>query len=288
MSLEVLSKSAAVVAEAPHWDERTGEVCWVDIPRGEFFRHNLSTGTQVKTSVFQPLGAAVPRSRGGFVGAVRDGIATFTDSYDFEVVTPLQLDRPDIRMNDAKCDTRGRLWAGTMEDHNTAPGRGLGTLYRINTDFSAVVAVAKITQGNGLGWSPDDLLMYFIDTRELRIDVFDYDADSGGILNRRVFRETPEGVFPDGLTVDAEGGIWVALFGAGRVQRFKPDGSEDISVELPVSEVTSCTFGGPRLDTMFITTASVPIDGWGREALAGYVFAAHPGQTGLPSNNFAG
>jgi len=288
MSLDILSKSRALVAEAPHWDELKGEVCWVDIPRGELFRHNLSTGMQVKTCVFQPLGAAVPRSRGGFVGAVRDGIATFTDSYDFEVVTPLQLDRPDIRMNDAKCDTRGRLWAGTMEDHSTAPGRGLGTLYRINTDFSAVVAIANITQGNGLGWSPDDMLMYFIDTRELRIDVFDYDADSGSILNRRVFRETPEGVFPDGLTVDADGGVWVALFGAGRVQRFRPDGSEDVSVELPVSEVTSCTFGGPGLDTMFITTASVPIDGWGREALAGSVFVARPGQIGLPNNSFAG
>lgn len=283
MGLEIISQPGAEVAEGPYWDDQTGELYWVDLLRGDFYRHHLGSGRETKLTLPQALGAAVPRRDGGFVGAVRDGIATFTGPDDFEVIAPIALEKANIRMNDAKCDRRGRLWAGTMEG-SAAPGQG--TLYRVAADFSVTVAVPNVTQSNGLGWSPDGRLMYFIDTQQSRVDVWDFDMDAGEMRNRRVFCYTPQGILPDGLTVDADGGVWVAHFGGGRVQRYAPDGTTDVAVELPVSEVTSCTFGDPDLDTLFITTAAYPWGEWGREPLAGSIFAATPGPAGLTNHRF--
>jgi sugar lactone lactonase YvrE len=179
----------------------------------------------------------------------------------------------DTRFNDGKCDAAGRLWAGTM---STARRPGDGRLYRVGAGGDAVVAIPSTTISNGLGWSPDNTLFYFVDSTSQAIDVFDFDLDGGEIANRRRFAAIDPGDgLPDGLTVDAEGGVWVCLFGGGCVRRYDPAGRLDAAVELAISKPTSLAFGGPRLDRLYVTSA-----------LGGAILEIEPGVRGLPGNRF--
>ncbi len=286
-SIEVLSQPRAQVAEGPHWHDRTGELLWVDLLRGDFYQHNLATGAEKISHLPQATGAVVPAETGGYVAAVRDGIATFTTAEDFRIVAGIESDHGTNRMNDAKVDAAGRLWAGTMA-YNAAAGAG--ALYRIDPDLTVTTVVSAVTLANGLGWSPTQESFYFIDSLTYTVTVFDYDHDTGSLANGRRFADLSgnRDHLPDGLTVDAEGGVWVAVFGGGYVQRFAPDGSRDLTLELPVSQVTSCTFGGSGADTIFITTASNGFtdDDFNREPLAGSIFAATTGHYGTPNHTF--
>jgi sugar lactone lactonase YvrE len=186
-------------------------------------------------------------------------------------------------MNDGACDIRGRLWAGTMSldgDTRTA------ALYRLDPDLRLTRVLSCISVSNGLGWSPGGTLMYHVDTPRRRVDVFEFDPVDGGLGRRRAAIDVPlECGRPDGLAVDAEGGIWVAIWGGGAVHRYNAEGRLDERVELPVSQVTSCCFGGADLDTLYVTSASRGTSG---EPLAGALFACRPGLRGLPATPFAG
>ena len=274
----------ASLGEGPVWDPMRDELIWVDVDRGLVHRRRPD-GTQVTVDVGQPVGCAVPRANGGLALALRDGFALLPAAGGGrpQLVAPVEQRRSDTRMNDGGCDGRGRFWAGTMSldgDTRTA------ALYRLDADLTVKRVLPGLSVSNGLGWSPDGSLLYHVDTMRRRIDVYEFDAASGTIGCRRTaIAVPPDQGKPDGLAVDAEGGVWVALWGGGAVQRYSADGRSDARIELPVSRVTSCCFGGPDLSTMYVTSAA---RGAWHEPLAGSLFACRPGIQGLAATPFAG
>jgi sugar lactone lactonase YvrE len=283
-AVSVAVAAAAALGEGPVWDSERAELVWVDIDRGLVHRHSPGGGAYRPVAVGQSVGCAVPRAAGGLALAVRDGFATLPAGGDaLELVAGVERERNDTRMNDGACDSRGRFWAGTMS--LTGDTRS-AALYRLDADLTVTRVLPGVSVSNGIGWSPDDALMYHVDTPRGRVDVFDFEAVGGTLAGRRaVIDVAPEHGRPDGLSVDAEGGIWVALWGGGAVHRYTPSGSLDARLELPVSQVTSCCFGGPGLSTLYVTTAA---RGAADEPLAGALFACTPGVSGLPSTPFAG
>jgi len=270
----------ATLGEGPVWDGDEQALYWVDIPAGLVHRMDAG-GSFTAWDVGQPVGAVVPRASGGLVVAVKDGFAGLDPASG--QVTPLaevEQDRPENRMNDGACDRAGRFFAGTMAQDERP---GAGTLYRLDPDLSVSALITGLGTSNGIGWSPDERLMYYVDSQDHQVDVFDYDPATGAIGGRRRFAAVGGGdVQPDGLTVDADGGVWVAVWGGGAVLRHDPDGRVRETVDLPATQVTSCAFGGPGLDRLFITTASGP----GTDA--GALFVCEPGVTGQPSHPFRG
>jgi sugar lactone lactonase YvrE len=280
----VLAAVRAELGEGPVWDSDRDELLWVDIDRGVVHRR-AHCGSDLTMDVGQPVGCAVPRAGGGLALALRDGFALVPPDGDApELVVPVESGRRDTRMNDGACDTRGRFWAGTMSlgggDSRTA------ALYRLDPDLRVRRILPGISVSNGIGWSPDDSTLYHVDSPRRRIDVYDFDPDAGTIARRRAaIPIAAELGMPDGLTVDAEGGIWVALWGGGTVARLSQEGVLEDRIELPASRVTSCCFGGAGLATLYVTTAS---KGAAHEPLAGSVFSCRPGVRGLPATPFAG
>jgi sugar lactone lactonase YvrE len=287
--VEVFADLRADVGEAPHWDERTKTLLFVDLTAGTVFRYDQS-GVQLGSfSVGQEVGAVVPRRGGGLVLAVRDGIAAVSDSgADFELTAPVERDIHGNRMNDAKCDPAGRLFAGTtafdFSPHSAA-------LYRVAADWSFKPVVRDVTQSNGIAWSPDGRHMYFIDSATQGVDVLDFDVSTGSVGNRRrlVTIARTHGV-PDGMTADTRGNLWVACFGGAAVRCYSPAGAFLHEVLFPVAQVTSCAFGGADLADLYVTTAAyrMSADQRQREPHAGATFVCRPGAAGRPAAPFAG
>jgi len=183
------------------------------------------------------------------------------------MIAGVETDLPQNRMNDGKCDPAGRFWAGTMSETDDP---GAGSLYRLNLDRSVTKVVSGVTISNGLGWSPDATIMYYVDSLAHGLDGFDFSVDSGEVTARRRIAEIPEEVgLPDGITVDEQGYIWVALHSGGALHRYSPEGDLEARIELPVALVTSCAFGGPDYHDLYITTA---VDPARDEPLAGSIF----------------
>jgi sugar lactone lactonase YvrE len=239
-------------------------------------------GTVLRRHVGGVAAALRPRRDGGAVIAVERGFTLEDADGTLAPMAPVWSD-PGVRMNEGGCDPDGRFWCGSMA-YDQAPGAA--SLYRLDPDGTVRTVLGGVTISNGLDWSPDGSLAYYDDTATHRVDVFDYDR-AGGLTARRPFVRLPDDGNPDGLTVDAEGGVWVALFGGGAVHRYTPAGVLDVVVELPTAQVTACTFGGPRLDQLFVTTSRegmAPDD----DPLAGALFRADVGVPGLPVREFAG
>jgi sugar lactone lactonase YvrE len=275
------------LGEGPVWNETTGTLVWIDILEQAVHRLNPASGQTTTISLDQPVGAVAPRRSGGLVAAVRDGFAELADD-GLRLIAPVEVDQPENRMNDGKCDRAGRLWASTMSAE-AKPGRG--ALYRLDADLTVHCMVTGLSIGNGLAWSGDDRLFYFIDSLTGGIDVFDFDVAAGTVANRRPFvRIEEEAGLPDGMCIDAEGCLWVALWGGAAVRRYSPSGDLACVVDLPVSNVTSCAFGGPGYERLFITTAAAGLSDEEREVQphAGAVFEVAPGTAGLPPAAFAG
>jgi sugar lactone lactonase YvrE len=271
------------LGEGPAWDERTSELIFVDILSGDVHRYDPLDGSRHVHPTGQPVGAAVPRSHGGLLLAIRDGFATFDPaSGDMASIAHVPLGPGEERMNDGKGDPAGRFWAGTQSADGV---HGAAALYRLDTDGTVTKVLADVTVSNGLAWSPEGDTMYYVDTATGGVDAFTYTSDAGELTDRRRVVDVTRGV-PDGMTVDSEGCLWVALFGGAAVHRYTPDGRLDAVVELPVSLVTSCAFGGPDLDVLFITTASHRLQR--PEPLAGALFSCRPGKRGLPTAPYDG
>jgi sugar lactone lactonase YvrE len=195
---------------------------------------------------------------------------------------------PGRRSNDGACDPQGRFWVGTMAE-DQAPGAG--ALHRYDPDGALHTVLTGLTLPNGLGWDPTGRRMHFIDSPTRRIDVLDLDPATGAVLDRRPWATIPEGDgTPDGLAIDDEGGVWVALYGAGEVRRFSPDGRAVARVEVPAEQVTACCFGGPDGRRLFITTATEGMSDAERASrpLAGALFALDVGVPGPPARPFGG
>ena len=283
--VELLLDAHAVLGEGPHWDAAAERLIWVDI-EGCAVHLTDRRGGDRALAIGSRVGAAVPRVGGGLLLALADGFAFLdTTTGAVEPAVAVEDDRPGNRMNDGACDPAGRFLAGTMAIDESQHDQG--TLYRLDPDLSVTPLLAPVTISNGIGFSLDGGTMYYVDTPTQRVDAFDYDVATGVPTRRRALAEFPpaDGA-PDGLTVDAEGCLWVAFWGGGCLRRLAPDGGVLATVEVPVANVTSCAFGGPSLDELYITTA-FPEAGE-PEPHAGGVFVARPGVRGLPGVAFAG
>jgi sugar lactone lactonase YvrE len=270
----------ADLGEGPVWAGGEQALYWLDIPADRLHRM-AADGQLTSWAVGQPAGAVVPRASGGLVLAARDGfLAMDQASGALTSLAAVEQDRPENRMNDGACDRAGRFFAGTMADDERP---GAGALYRLDPDLTVTTLLTGTGISNGIGWSPDERLMYYADSLTYQVDIFDYDPATGAIGGRRRFAAVGQGdVMPDGLTVDANGEVWVAVWGGGALLRLDPGGRIRETIEVPAANVTSCVFGGPDLDRLYITTAA------GEGAGAGALFVAEPGVTGQPSHPFRG
>ncbi|MEU3036724.1 SMP-30/gluconolactonase/LRE family protein [Streptomyces griseoaurantiacus] len=251
--VEVAVRAEAELGEGPTWDAAAGRLLWLDILRSRVHTLDPVSGHRTVRTTEQHVGAVKPRAGGGLVLNLRDGIGLVDTAGDFRWLRHEPV--PGRRGNDAAVAPDGSLWAGTMRYDEATGG---GTLSRITGDGAAEVVLDDVTVSNGTGWSPDGRLMYYIDTPTCRIDVFDHDPATGRVSGRRPLATVEDGAgYPDGLTVDADGCVWVALWDGAAVRRYTPSGELDRVVPLPVPRVTACAFGGPELTDLYITTARV-------------------------------
>jgi sugar lactone lactonase YvrE len=253
---EVAVRASATLGEGPTWDPAAGRLLWLDILGSRVHTFDPATGRRGVRVTDQHVGAVKPRAGGGLVLNLRDGVGLIDPDGTFRWLHHEPV--PGRRANDAAVAPDGSLWAGTMR-YDEAPGGG--SLSRFTGNGSVRTVLDDVAVSNGTGWSPDGRLMYYIDSPTRRVDVFTYDADAEGggrVSGRRPLAEIEEGAgFPDGLTVDAEGCVWVALWDGGAVRRYTPAGELDEVIELPTPRVTACAFGGPDLTDLYVTTARV-------------------------------
>ena len=287
------SATPGLLTEGPRWDDERQELLWVDILGRQIHRGTLAADGAlddvVTISLDRHVGAVAPVPAGGYVVAAGPGFLFVDEEGSVRELAQPEGGRTDVRMNDGACDPQGRFWAGTMA-YDESPGAG--ALYRLELDGSCTTVLTGLTIANGIGWSPDGSTMYLNDSGTGCLETFRFDSDSGAITNRRTLvRSDQPGVVPDGLTVDADGGIWVAWWGGGVVNRYAPDGSLLASVQFPVERPTSCAFGGRELETLFVTTAREGLDGdaLARQPDCGRVFAVSGlGVRGLPCQPYLG
>jgi sugar lactone lactonase YvrE len=288
LTVDVACSVRARLGEGPCWDAGSQRLLFVDIDK--HIVHRWREGGDLESwELGWPVGCVVNRSFGGLLVAAKDGFATL-DPVDGSVclVHEVESAQPRNRMNDGKCDAAGRMWAGTMCPQKE-PGRA--SLYRLVGGGPPVQMMRSVTCSNGLGWSPDNRLMYYIDSATGGVDVLDFDASDGLILHRRRLITMPSEVgIPDGMAVDAEGCLWIAVWGGGVVHRYTPEGHLDRIVSVPATNVTSCAFGGRNYELLYVTSArrDVSRQQLVAQPLAGSLFVCSPGVCGLPSAGYAG
>jgi sugar lactone lactonase YvrE len=279
-----------LLGEGARWDARRDELLVVDILAGGVFRGRVADdgGLSLVRSYRVPgtVGAIAPvQNDQGWVLATGRGFAYLSPDGSLR---PLADDvaPAGTRMNDAACDPQGRFWAGTLADDHHAGG---GALYRLDRNGQTELMLDGLTISNGLGWSPDGATMYLVDTGPRVIHAFTFDGEQGTISDGRVLSTVAEEVGgPDGLTVDADGDLWVAIYGGGRVHRYSPDGALRQVLVVPAKQSTSCAFAGPGLRRLYVTTAT---EDWSdeqrrAEPTAGLVYRFDTDATGRPAAPF--
>lgn len=281
MRAEQLTDPITYHGEGPVWFAREQRLHWVDMLAGDVLTLALD-GTINRRHVGSVVAALRPRSRGGAVLGLERGFALEEPDGSIQVLPEFWLS-PTIRMNEGGCDPQGRFYCGSMA-YDQSPGAA--KLYLLDEQLQVHTVMEGVTISNGLDWSPDGSRAYYNDTATGQIAVFDYDPEHG-LQHHRKFVDILEGGQPDGLTVDAEGGVWTAIANQGVVHRYRPDGSLDEIIELPVTKVTACTFGGEHLDRLYITTSQEHID-TEAEPRSGALFYVDPGVTGQPVREFSG
>lgn len=285
---DVLVPDAGDLCEGPCWDESTRTLVWVDILAGVVNTVDPLSGHRQRHALGMPVSAVAPRVHGGWVAAVERGFLLLDAGWG---AAGDVIDAPGqpvgTRFNDGHCDPEGRFWAGTLAYDGTPEA---SALYRLDPDGSVRKVLDRVTNSNGIGWSPDGGTMYYVDTGRGSVDRLELELLTGVVTGRSpVARIDPSDGLPDGLTVDAEGYLWLALWGGACVRRYRPDGTLEHVIRLPATQVTSVTFGGDGLGELFITTAR---EGLSREQrtgqpLAGSIFHWRPGVAGLPASRYA-
>ena len=287
------SDTPGLLSEGPRWHEERQELLWVDILGKQVHRGTLDAeGALQKLSTItldRDVGAVAPAEDGGYVVAAGQGYLQITPDGTVRELAQPAAAHPEVRMNDGACDPQGRFWAGTVAYDETP---GAASLYRLELDGSTTTMLTGLTISNGIGWSPDGGTMYLNDSGSGDVFAFDFDGPTGAISDQRtlVRLETP-GIVPDGLTVDEDGGIWVALWGGGAVHRYLPDGSLADEIEMPVERPTSCAFGSPDRSTLFVTSARNDLsdEALARQPFAGRLFAVEGlGVRGMPALPYRG
>lgn len=288
---EIVVDTPALLGEGPCWDQERQQLYWVDIyqKRLHIFQPNSATNRTIQLPDL--IGCAVPRAAGGMLLALQNGFATLDlESEALTYVTDPEADLPDNRFNDGKCDPAGRFLAGTMD--NKEEGAVTGSLYSLAANFEVRRLFEGVAISNGIAWSPDYRTLYYIDSPTQQVIAFDYDLDNGTVSNRRVIITLTEpNVFPDGMTSDMTGMLWIALWGGESVTRWNPATGELLErIYLPALNVSSCTFGGAQMTELYVTTAR---KGTAEATLAKYpktgsLFRIQTDVTGMPSFAFAG
>jgi len=257
--LKCLWAGGAICGEGPCWDEPQQSLYWVDIDGCRAHRYRLNDGVVDTWDLPEKTGWLLPcAAHSEWLAGCKSGIYLMDlDAGSRELLIDPESDLPGNRLNDAKIDEDGRLWAGTMNDEEKMP---TGWLYRIDSDLNCIRSDGPYITTNGPAMSPDDRVLYHVDTYGGIVYAFDKHRD-GTLDGRRIFAKIgdDEGK-PDGLTVDVDGFVWLAHWGGSRVTRFAPDGAVDGILEIPAPQVTNCAFGGPNMDLLFITTAARNID----------------------------
>jgi sugar lactone lactonase YvrE len=277
------------LGESPVWSAREQQLYWVDCRAPRIFRLDPATGHVDSWETQSIVGSIGVRRSGGLVVAMQTGlhfldVATGALSFAADP----ESDQPENRFNDGRCDRAGRFWTGTMNDVRRDP---TGSLYRFDLDHSVVKIRDDLIVPNSICWSPDDRTMYLADTYRHRIMAYDFDIAEGAISNERLIADAGSiKGRPDGSTVDSEGFLWTAEMAGGRVVRRAPDGQIDRIVELPVTQPSSCSFGGGALDVLYITTATQRLsqEDLAAQPLAGGLFAVDVGVRGLPEPEYWG
>lgn len=293
--------AADAIGEAPVWDEAGQRLLWVDHLKGVIHeaKGNPTQGWHERRRwpLNRPVAAAIPRTAGGLIVASGTEILTLTDEGNLHPFARLDVDPRVIRINEAKCDAEGHLWVGTL----SLQFRPDAALYRITPDGKVTCALEHVSLANGLDWSPDHSTFYFIDSLKMSVDEFDFDVARGWLGNRRPRVAIDAGAgAPNGLTVDCEGSLWVALTGGAEVRRYSPRGELLARVGIAVPGATSCAFGGSDCTDLFITSRSGRMPeialslGVRPEMMessdpeAGALFICQPQAQGKPAHRFAG
>lgn len=290
-SLEIVLNAKALVAESPVWDDLRQCLYWVDVERGQVHCLNPENGDDRFIDVGRRVGAVALRSDGGLVAALQDGLAWLDfDSGEIRLIGDPESHLVNNRFNDGKCDPKGRFWAGTMG--MSRPRQPVGALYVLDIDRRIRQVIDQVSVSNGLAWAADQKTFYYIDTQRETVEAFDFEPGNGSLSNRRTIIVIAEGEGrPDGMTIDREGMLWVAHWGGWQIGRYDPaTGRKLASVRVPVERVSSCTFGGPGLDWLYITTASEGLSGEeaAGQPLAGAIFRIRTAVCGRPADRYAG
>jgi len=290
MKAELVWDAQAALAEGPVWDGSDHVLWWVEILGGEVHRYDPGDGSDCHWTVGQMVGTAVLRASGGLLLAAEHGFMAF-DPGDgsLQPICDPEPDRPQNRMNDGKCDPAGRFWAGSMSQQERPEA---GALYSLDIDQRCRKHLHGVTVSNGIAWTQDQRTMYFVDSPTRRIDAFDFDVAEGMLANRRTVFAFPAGVGnPDGMAIDVHDNLWVAMWGGWSVCAVDPRGGEMLSkIDFPCSNVTSCAFGGPDLQDLYITTARDRMErsGVSDQPQAGGLFCVQPGVRGRPAEQYRG
>ena len=292
---ELVVKAQAVIGEGPFWDSSDSLLYWVDIAKKTLHIHDPGKGTNREIGVGQFIGSAAVRSSSELVVALEDGFF-FLDLRTGKL-TPIvdpEADVPTNRFNDGKCDARGRFWAGTQPSDGkggATDARGVAALYRLDPDRRVTKMADGVSISNGIAWSPDNRTMYYVDSRIMGVAAYDFDLESGKISNRRYPIEIPgDHGLPDGMACDDEGMLYIAEWDGYQVSKWDPrTGKQAGSIRFPIAKITSCCFGGPRLDELYVTTACLGVKtGDTAQKEAGSVFRVRMDVSGADSYRFAG
>lgn len=288
-AIEIVLDHTCLLAEGPVWDDVQELICWVDILNGELYQFSPHSKKQTTIALHQMIGAFALCSDGNLIVVLQNGFA-FVDRTNgsIKMISDPEIHLTGNRFNDGKCDPGGRFWAGTMSLLETPE---VGAVYMMDNDLTVTQKIPSVSISNGMAWSMDGTVFYFIDSPARCVDAYDFDVKSGQISNRRIVVQVPEADgFPDGMTIDEEGMLWIAHWGGWQVARWNPANGEKLfSFKLPVEKITSCTFGGDELKDMYITSAKVGLSETEskEQPLAGSLFVINNcGYVGQPAVKF--
>ncbi len=291
---ELVLDARADLGEGPAWESRTGVLYWVDIHAGRLHIFSPQDGADRSIDLGGFLGCAAPRRPGGLVLGLHSGFATIDQAalmgeVRVRVISHPEAHSPGNRFNDGKCDPVGRFLAGSMDDAEIEPS---GSLYSLSPDGSVKTLLRGVRIANGLAWSPDHQTFYFIDTPTRNVMAYDYDLGTGALANPRpAISVPPEMGWPDGMTSDAQGQLWVAMWGGAKLTRWNPASGQLLEkIQFPALNVSSCVFGGPHLTDLYVTTARKEMDAGqlAKYPFSGGLFRIRTNIQGMPTFAFGG
>ncbi|WP_150275997.1 SMP-30/gluconolactonase/LRE family protein [Paenibacillus tepidiphilus] len=289
LQAELVPVGKARLGEGPHWDEMRRELLWVDIEGRQLRVYHPEKGQEDVFHFAKMVTAVVPAAGGGWVLALEDGIYSFSGQGEPRLLAPVEQDQPGNRLNDAKCDSQGRLWFGSMSMEGK---QNAGAFYCLDTDGTVRRILDGVGISNGMAWDESRGRMYYIDSLTRGVDALNYEPGSGEVSGRQQIVQfgEDEGI-PDGMTIDSEGMLWVAHYGGACVSRWNPLTGERLGkIGVPAKNVTSCTFGGEQLDELYITSArgSMSVEELKDWPDTGGLFRVRPGVQGVPANRYTG